>query len=48
MPDDVTATTLDGLPPELDADWAARVAPDELLHTECPGYRDSGFSERVL
>ncbi|MFT3773095.1 MAG: hypothetical protein QM820_47550 [Minicystis sp.] len=48
VPDDVAPTQLDGLPPELDADWAARVAPDALLHTECQGYRDSGFSERVL
>jgi hypothetical protein len=48
VPDDVAPTHLDGLPPELDADFAARVGSDELLHMECQGYRDSGFSERVL
>jgi hypothetical protein len=46
--DDVAPTHLDGLPPELDADFAARMASDELLHMECQGYRDSGFSQRVL
>jgi hypothetical protein len=48
VPDDVAPTHLDGLPPELDADFAARVLSDALLHMECQGYRDSGFSERVL
>jgi len=48
VPDDVAPTHLDGLPPELDADFAARVGSDDLLHMECQGYRDSGFSERVL
>jgi hypothetical protein len=48
VPDDVAPTQLDGLPPELDADFAARMASEELLHMECQGYRDSGFSERVL
>jgi hypothetical protein len=48
VPDDVAPTHLDGLPPEIDADFAARMTPDELLHMECQGYRDSGFSERVL
>jgi hypothetical protein len=46
--DDVAPTQLDGLPPELDADWASRVASDELVHTECQGYRDTGFSARLL
>jgi hypothetical protein len=48
VPDDVAPTHLDGLPPELDADFAARVASNDLVHVECQGYRDSGFSERVL
>jgi hypothetical protein len=48
VPDDVAPTHLDGLPPEIDADFAARMASEELLHMECQGYRDSGFSERVL
>lgn len=48
VPDDVAPTRLDGLPPEIDADFAARMTSDELLHMECQGYRDSGFSERVL
>ena len=48
VPDDVAPTHLDGLPPELDADFAARVTSDALLHMECQGYRDSEFSERVL
>jgi hypothetical protein len=47
-PDDMAPTHLDALPPELEADWAARVASDELVHMECQGYRDDGFSERVL
>src|SRR5262245_35946842 len=38
VPDDVAPTQIDGLPPELDADWAARVASDALVHTECQGY----------
>jgi len=48
VPDDVAPTHLDGLPPELDADFAARVTSDDLLHMECQGYRDNDFSERVL
>jgi hypothetical protein len=48
VPDDVAPTHLDALPPELDADWAARLDADELIHTECQGYRDDGFSERGL
>lgn len=46
--DDVVPTQLDGLPPEMDADWAARVDQDDLLHVECQGYRDAGFAERIL
>lgn len=48
VPDDVAPTQLDGLPPEIDADFAARMTSEDLLHMECQGYRDSGFSERVL
>jgi hypothetical protein len=48
VPDDVAPTHLDGLPPELDADFAARVASDELVHVECQGYRDTGFTARAL
>lgn len=47
-PDDAAPTQIDGLPPELDADWASRVASDKLVHTECQGYRDGGFSARTL
>jgi hypothetical protein len=48
VPDDVVPTHLDGLPPELDADFATRVASDELAHVECQGYRDTGFEARTL
>lgn len=48
VPDDVVPTQLDGLPPELDADWAARVNQDDLLHIECQGYKDTTFDERTL
>src|SRR5262249_44385789 len=47
-PDDVAPTQIDGLPPELDADFATRVASDELVHVECQGYRDVGFEARTL
>jgi hypothetical protein len=48
VPDDVAPTHVDGLPPELDADWVARIDDDGVLHIECQGYRDGGFSERAL
>jgi hypothetical protein len=48
VPDDVAPTQVDALPPELDADWVARVDDDGVIHLECQGYRDVGFSERVL
>jgi hypothetical protein len=48
VPDDLAPTHLDGLPPELDADFATRVASDQLVHMECQGYRDAGFSERTV
>jgi hypothetical protein len=48
VPDDVAPTHLDGLPPELDADFATRVAEGELAHVECQGYRDTGFEARTL
>ena len=48
VPEDVAPTHLDALPPEIEADWASRVASDEFIHTECQGYRDNGFSERAL
>jgi hypothetical protein len=48
LPDDVAPTHLDGLPPELDADFATRVASDQLVHVECQGYRDTGFPERAV
>ncbi len=47
-PDDVAPTHIDGLPPELDADFAARVDAEDLLHLECQGYRDAGFEPRTL
>jgi hypothetical protein len=47
-PDDVAPTHLDGLPPELDADFAMRVASRDLTHVECQGYRDTGFEARTL
>ncbi len=46
--EDVAPTNIDGLPPEMDADFATRVASDELLHVECQGYRDAGFEARTL
>ena len=48
VPDDLAPTHLDGLPPELDADFAARVASGGLTHVECQGYRDTGFEARAL
>ena len=48
VPDDVAPTHLDGLPPELDADFATRVAADDLVHMECQGYRDTSFDARTL
>jgi len=48
VPDDVAPTQLDGLPPELDADFATRVAEGGLAHVECQGYRDTGFEARTL
>jgi hypothetical protein len=46
--DDVVPTQIDALPPELDADFATRVADDALAHVECQGYRDTGFAARTL
>ena len=46
VPDDVAPTHLDGLPPELDADFATRVAADGRAHLECQGYRDGGRALR--
>ena len=47
VPDDVAPTHLDGLPPEIDADFAARMTSEELLHMECQGL--SGLpGQRVL
>ncbi len=46
--EDVAPTHIDGLPPELDADFAARVTSNELAHVECQGYRDNGFEARTL
>lgn len=48
IPDDVAPTHIDSLPPELDADWVARLEEDEILHVECQGYSKDGFTERVL
>ena len=46
-PDDVAPTHIDALPPEMDADFAARVAASDFVHVECQGYRDKGFSQRL-
>lgn len=46
-PDDVAPTHIDALPPEMDADFAARVAGSDFVHVECQGYRDKGFSQRL-
>ena len=48
VPDDLAPTHLDGLPPELDADFATRVAEGGLTHVECQGYHDTGFEARTL
>ncbi|MFO0757767.1 MAG: hypothetical protein U0359_14830 [Byssovorax sp.] len=48
IPDDLAPTQVDALPPELDADFAARISTDGLTHLECQGYRDETFGERVL
>jgi hypothetical protein len=48
VPDDVAPTQIDALPPGMDADWAARVDADDLVHVECQGYDDTGFSSRLL
>ncbi len=46
-PDDVAPTHIDALPPEMDADFAARVAATDFVHVECQGYRDKGFAQRL-
>lgn len=46
--DDAAPTHIDALPPELDADFAARVAAADFVHVECQGYRDKGFPARLL
>jgi hypothetical protein len=46
--EDVGATRLDALSPPRDLDWAVFIDDDALLHTECQGYRDVGFSNRVF
>ncbi len=34
-------------PPPTDADWVARVGGGDLVHVECQGYRETGFTERL-
>jgi hypothetical protein len=41
-------TRLDALAPPQDADWLAALSDASLLHTECQGYRDPSFLERVF
>ncbi len=48
VPDDVAPTQIDGLPPELDADWVGRIESSDTLHIECQGYHHANFLERAL
>jgi hypothetical protein len=48
VPEDVTPTRIDALPPEMEADFAARIADQDLVHVECQGYHDAGFEPRTL
>ena len=47
-PEMVDDPHLDAPPPALDADWVARVEPDDVLHVECQGYRDTAFPSRLF
>ncbi len=46
--DDVAPTRLDALAPPRDADAALRFGDGPLLHVECQGYGDTGFTDRLL
>jgi hypothetical protein len=47
-PDDLEPTKLDALAPAHEADWVARVGGAGLLHAECQGYGEAGFSDRLF
>lgn len=44
----MTPTSIDALPPELDADFATRIGGRDLIHVECQGYHDASFLPRAL
>ncbi|HEU4537970.1 MAG TPA: hypothetical protein VFS00_27810, partial [Polyangiaceae bacterium] len=48
VPDDAAPTRLDVLPPPREVDSALRLGAHALAHTECQGYGDAGFPERVF
>jgi uncharacterized protein DUF4351 len=47
-PDDLEPTRLEALAPSQEVDWVARVAGTGLLHAECQGYGEVGFTDRLL
>jgi hypothetical protein len=36
------------LPAPSDADWMARADPDDIVHVECQGIRDTSFLDRIV
>lgn len=55
LPADATVTAnavddphLDAPPPPLEADWIARIDPEDLVHIEFQGYRDGDFPDRLF
>ncbi len=40
-------TQATALPPDMDTDWLASLADEELCHVECQGYRDTTYTERL-
>lgn len=46
--EDMGATRLDALAPPRDIDCAVFVGDDALVHSECQGYRDPTFTDRVF
>jgi hypothetical protein len=46
--EDVAPTRLDVLPPSQEVDSALRLGASVLAHTECQGYGDKGFPDRIF
>ena len=47
QPVQLQPTQATALPPDMDTDWLASLANDELCHVECQGYHDGGFPQRL-